>query len=166
MIERLIIATALVGGFAAAVGLARLALRLRDRRILERLRTSAAAEGAPASAAAQSARTSGAPRILYFTTTSCVVCRLQQEPAIERLREALPEIVIEQHDAVAERELADQFGILSVPTTAVYDRSGELVTINRGFAPVAQLYAQATGSEHVAEGGLAMASERIDRPAS
>jgi len=161
MIERLIIATALVGGFAVAVGAARLALRLRDRRILERLRASGTTEGTHGSAAA-----SGAPRILYFTTTSCVVCRLQQEPAIERLREALPEIVIEQHDAVAERELADQFGILSVPTTAVYDRSGELVTINRGFAPVAQLYAQATGSEHVAEGGLAMASERVDRPAS
>lgn len=154
MLERLIIAAVVIGGVAAAMWLVRVALRARDRRVLERLRASSGDAGE-----------SGVPRIVYFTTTSCVVCRLQQEPAIERLQTELPEIVIEQHDAVAERELADEYGILSVPTTAVYDRDGELVVINRGFAPVAQLYAQATGSEHVAEGGHAMAAERIDRSA-
>jgi thiol-disulfide isomerase/thioredoxin len=154
VLERLIIAGLVVAGIAAAMWAVRLALRSRDRRVLERLRESSDGTGEP-----------GVPRIVYFTTTSCVVCRLQQEPAIERLQAELPEIVVEQHDAVAERELADEYGILSVPTTAVYDRDGELVVINRGFAPVAQLYAQATGSVHVAEGGHAMAAERIDRPA-
>ena len=152
MLERLVIAALVVVGLAAAVWLARFALRVRDRRVVARLR-----------AAPVDAQSSGAPRIVYFTTTSCVVCRLQQEPAIERLQAELPEIVIEQHDAVAERELADEYGILSVPTTAVYDRDGELVVINRGFAPVAQLYAQATGAEPVSDGGVAMAAERLDR---
>lgn len=151
MLERLIIAALVVAGLVIAIALVRFALRLRDQRVVARLRETAT-DNAP-----------GVPRIVYFTTTSCVVCRLQQEPAIERLQTELPELVIEQHDAVAERELADQYGILSVPTTAVYDRDGELVVINRGFAPVAQLYAQATGSEHVAEGGHAMAAERVDR---
>ena len=154
MLERLLIAALVVGGVAAAMWIVRMVLRSRDRRVIERLRASSSSAEEP-----------GVPRIVYFTTTSCVVCRLQQEPAIERLQAELPELVIEQHDAVAERELADQYGILSVPTTAVYDRDGELVVINRGFAPVAQLYAQATGSEHVAEGGHAMAAERIDRSA-
>jgi thiol-disulfide isomerase/thioredoxin len=153
MLERLLIAAIVVAGVAAALWAVKLALRWRDRRIVTRLREAGPIE-----------TESGTPRIVYFTTTSCVVCRLQQQPAIEDLRRELPEIVIEKHDAVEEGELADEFGVLSVPTTAVYDRSGELVTINRGFAPVAQLYAQATGSEQVAEGGVAMASERIERP--
>lgn len=156
MLDRLIIATLVVAGVALAIWIVRLALRARDRRVVQRLR-------ANQTATATTEAGVGVPRIVYFTTTSCVVCRLQQEPAIERLQAELPEIVIEQHDAVAERELADEYGILSVPTTAVYDREGELVVINRGFAPVAQLYAQATGSEHVAEGGHAMAAERIER---
>ncbi len=152
MLERLLIAAIVVAGVALAITATKAVLRLRDRRIVERLRDAQPVEGG-----------SGAPRIVYFTTTSCVVCRMQQEPAMEHLKQELPEVVIEQHDAVAEAELADEYGVLSVPTTAVYDREGELVTINRGFTPVAQLYAQATGSEHVAEGGHAMAAERIDR---
>ena len=152
MLERLIIAAVVVAALVVALAMIRVALRLRDRRIVNRLREEPAGTTGP-----------GVPRIVYFTTTSCVVCRMQQEPAIERLRQELPELVIEQHDAVAERELADQYGILSVPTTAVYDREGDLVTINRGFAPVAQLYAQATGAEQILEGGHAMASERVER---
>jgi len=152
LLERLIIAAVVVAGVVLAISAIRVVLRFRDRRIIDRLRDASSDDSAP-----------GVPRIVYFTTTSCVVCRMQQEPAIERLQQELPEVVIEHHDAVAERELADEYGILSVPTTAVYDRDGELVTINRGFAPVAQLLAQATGAEHVAEGGQAMASERIER---
>lgn len=156
MLDRLLIVAAVLAATALAVWLVRIALAARDRRIVSRLQ-------APANAAPDGGR-EVAPLIVYFTTTSCVVCRHQQEPAIERLSEELPELVIERHDAVAETVLADEYGVLSVPTTAVYDRAGELVTINRGFAPVAQLYAQATGGEHVAEGGVAMASERVERP--
>ena len=157
MLERLLIALVVVGAIALVIASARFALRVRDRRILERLAAEAADEADSGGAGTR------APRVVYFTTTSCVVCRVQQEPAIERLREELPELRIEQHDAVKDRELADKFGVLSVPTTAVYDRSGALVAINRGFAPAAQLYAQANGSDPVMEGGLAMASERLDR---
>ena len=152
MLERLLIAAVVVAGVALAIAATKALLRARDGHIVDRLRETSPAEAE-----------SGVPRIVYFTTTSCVVCRMQQEPAMEHLKQELPEIVIEQHDAVAEAELADEYGVLSVPTTAVYDREGELVTINRGFTPVAQLYAQATGSDHIAEGGHAMAAERVDR---
>jgi thiol-disulfide isomerase/thioredoxin len=153
MTERLLIAGMIVLLIILILRFAQILLSWRDRRIVARLRDAAPSESP-----------SGAPRIVYFTTTSCIVCRLQQEPAMEQLRAALPEVRIEKHDAVAEPTLADDYGVLSVPTTAVYDRSGELVTINRGFAPVAQLYAQATGAEALAEGGVDMASERIQRP--
>ena len=105
----------------------------------------------------------GIPRIVYFTTTSCVVCRAQQQPAIEELLDKLPELEIDKYDAVHERELADRYGVLSVPTTAVYDRDGELVSINRGFAPAAVLYAQATGAEVMLDGGQEMAAERVEQ---
>ena len=72
MLERLLIAALVVAGIAAAIAVTRLALRLRDRRIVERLRETSAG-GSP-----------GVPRVVYFTTTSCVVCRLQQEPATWR----------------------------------------------------------------------------------
>ena len=163
MLDRLFIAVIVILGVALAMSAVRLALRLRDRRIIDRLRDQPIVDRLREALSSEVAV--GAPRIVYFTTTSCVVCRMQQEPAIERLLEELPELVLEKHDAVAETNLADKYGVLSVPTTAVYDRSGELVAINRGFAPVAQLYSQATGLAHVAEGGDAMASERIERPA-
>lgn len=149
MIERLIIAAALLALFVVALALARRWFEARNARIEANLR----AEVEPGSA--------DAPRIVYFTTRSCVVCRAQQEPAMFAVEERVPDLVLERHDAVIERELADRFGVVSVPTTAVYDRRGELVTINRGFAPAAVLLAQIEGREPAFEGGAEMASEEV-----
>ena len=52
--------------------------------------------------------------------------------------------------------------MLSVPTTAVYDASGELVTVNRGFAPAALLLSQLRGDAPAFEGGMSMSSEPVD----
>jgi thiol-disulfide isomerase/thioredoxin len=152
MLERLIIAAVVVGGVALAIALVRRALVIRDQRILARLR-----DEQPAA----DPELPGIPRIIYFTTTSCVVCKVQQQPAMEELLDKLPEIEIDKYDAVEEQALADRYGVLSVPTTAVYDRAGELVSINRGFAPAAVLYAQATGAEVMLDGGQEMAAERV-----
>jgi hypothetical protein len=148
MLERALLAGAAVLLIALAIASARRVLRWRDRRILARLR----------GAAVPDAR----PRLVYFTTSTCVVCRVQQEPAIEALRTHMPELAIERHDAVAERALASEYGVLSVPTVAVYDRSGQLVTINRGFTPAAVLRSQIEGTEPVLDGGVAMSSEPLD----
>ncbi|MBM3139378.1 MAG: thioredoxin family protein [Chloroflexi bacterium] len=152
MTERLLVAASLIAAIALAIAAARLWLRLRDRRILARL----LAGKPPASEGATTP-----PRIVYFTTRSCVVCRAQQEPALERLRARLPELRLERHDAVADAALAGEYGVLSVPTTAVFDRAGRLVTINRGFAPASVLLAQIEGREPSMEGGLAMAAEPL-----
>jgi len=155
MLERLLLAAIVVGAVALAIALTRRLLAIRDRRILARIR--AEHPNSPH-------ESTSTPKIIYFTTTSCVVCRVQQQPALEELLTKLPELEINKYDAVAERELAGQYGVLSVPTTAVYDREGELVSINRGFAPAAVLYAQATGAELMLEGGQEMAAERVDQP--
>lgn len=152
MLERLLIAGALSVLFAGALALVRAALRQRDRRLIARL------NAAPRD---HTAIVEG-PRIVYFTTTSCVVCRAQQEPALEAVLEQVPELRLEQHDAVEERALASEFSVLSVPTTAVYDHSGALVAINRGFASAAVLHAQLDGRDVQLDGGQAMTGERVE----
>ena len=149
MIERMLIALALIALLIAGLAAARALLRHRDRRLVSRLRGREEEGPAP-------------PRVVYFTTSSCVVCRAQQEPALAALERELPELVLERHDAVAEQALAKQYGVITVPTTAVYDRDGQLVTINRGFTPAAVLHSQIEGAEPVLESGAAMASERVE----
>jgi thiol-disulfide isomerase/thioredoxin len=149
MLERALVAVALLALVAGAIAAARWWLARRDARILRKLRAGE--------------RTSGdggderrGPRVVYFTTRSCVVCRLRQEPALDALMLELPGLRIERHDAVEEQPIADIYGVLSVPTTAVYDGTDELVTINRGFAPAAVLAAQLSGRTPDLDGGVAM----------
>lgn len=150
MTERTLIALAVVAGFALAVALGRRWYAWRNARIEARLRAETAL--APAS---------GQPRVVYFTTKTCVICKVQQEPALTALAERVPDLRIDRHDAVAATDLAKEYGVLSVPTTAVYDRSGALVTINRGFTPAAVLLAQVEGRAPDLEGGAQMSSEVV-----
>ncbi len=153
MTERLLIAITLVAAFALLVVAGRRWYAWRNARIEARVRS----EAPPAA----ESNTDGQPRLVYFTTATCVICRVQQEPAIEALTERVPDLRLERHDAVAEAALAKRYGVLSVPTTAVYDRGGELVTINRGFTPAAVLLAQIEGRTPELDGGTAMASETL-----
>lgn len=149
MLERLLLAGLLLLLTVAAIQAARWALRRADARAMQRLQADAA-QAPPA-----------APRIVYFTTSTCVVCRMQQEPAIEALRERRPDVRVDVVDAVAERALSDEFRVRSVPTTAVYDAEGALVSINRGFAPAAMLLAQIENRPVEAEGGADTAGEPL-----
>ncbi len=151
MPERLLIAGTLIVAIAGAIALVRLALRRRDARLIARL-----------NAAANAANDGEGPRIVYFTTSTCVVCRAQQEPALDAVLDEVPALRLETHDAVEERELAAEFSVLSVPTTAVYGRDGALMAINRGFASAAVLHAQLDGREVQLDGGQAMTGERLE----
>lgn len=147
MLERALIALALLVLFTGAIWLGRRWYERRNARIEERLRASTPTtdERKEPSRTDNSSPASNSPRIVYFTTRSCLVCKTQQEPAIERLIEEVPEVVVEQYDAVEESALAKEYGVLLVPTTAVYDRTGALVAVNRGFAPAVRLRAQVDG---------------------
>ncbi|MDA1010914.1 MAG: thioredoxin family protein [Chloroflexi bacterium] len=158
MLERLIIAGALVALLLAVIAAGRRWYAWRNERIERRLRDRAEAQRADTQTGSGSSR---APRIVYFTTQTCVICKAQQEPAIAALLNRRTDVLVERHDAVDERDLADEYGVLSVPTTAVYDASGRLVTVNRGFAPAALLLAQVSGNEPAFEGGTAMPSEPL-----
>ena len=148
MLERLLIAAAVLGFVALAIVAGRCWYDWRNARIEARLRSAPSA--------------SAGPRIVYFTTQTCVVCKAQQEPAIEAVRSHLGETLkVERHDAVEDRAVADRYGVLSVPTTAVYDASGALVSVNRGFTPAAVLLSQLRGEAPSFEGGAAMSSEPL-----
>jgi len=151
VVERSLIALALIALLALAIAAAKAWLHRRDARLVERLNLEAPTSAAEAVA----------PRIVYFTTTTCIVCRAQQEPALHALSERLPALVVERHDAIEDRALASQFSVLSVPTTAVYDGTGALVSINRGFTPAAVLLAQIEGRDIASEGGLALDGEHV-----
>jgi len=78
----------------------------------------------------------GRPVILYFTTPECVPCKTIQEPAISKLvmEYGQDSIQIVRIDAAVKPDLASQWKVLSVPTTFIFDRAGEIKHINRGVS--------------------------------
>ncbi len=85
----------------------------------------------------------GVPTILYFTSPTCVPCRTLQAPAIHRVVATLGEALqVVKVDAQAQPELADQWGVLSVPATFILDRAGKPRFFNLGLARAEQLEQQ------------------------
>ena len=85
----------------------------------------------------------GVPAILYFTTPGCVPCKTVQRPALARLQEVLGHsIQVIEVDAAAQPELADYWGVLSVPTTFIIDARGQARRVNHGVASAEKLEKQ------------------------
>jgi thiol-disulfide isomerase/thioredoxin len=81
--------------------------------------------------------------VIAFTTPDCAPCRTAQRPALERLHDAHPyHVDVREIDATVAPELADRFGILSVPSTVVISRQGHVLAINHTLAPATKLAAQ------------------------
>jgi thioredoxin-like negative regulator of GroEL len=75
----------------------------------------------------------GVPGILYFTTPDCQVCITTQKPALARLvAEMAGGVQVVEVDATVRPELADYWGVLSVPTTFIIDGHGQPRHINHG----------------------------------
>jgi thioredoxin-like negative regulator of GroEL len=82
--------------------------------------------------------------ILAFSTPTCAECRVRQAPALDVVKTALGDTIqIVKIDALAQPEIASQFGVLTVPSSAVIDRMGRPIAVNHGFAPAERLIAQA-----------------------
>ena len=85
----------------------------------------------------------GVPAILYFTTPDCVPCKTMQRPAIARLQAGLGDsLQVIEVDAASQPELADYWGVLSVPTTFIIDEYGQARRVNHGVASADKLQAQ------------------------
>jgi thioredoxin 1 len=85
----------------------------------------------------------GVPAILYFTTPSCAPCKTIQRPALTRLQARLGDCLqVIEVDASVRTDLADYWGVLSVPTTFVIDSRGRPRCVNHGVASAGKLLRQ------------------------
>lgn len=89
----------------------------------------------------------GAPAevlVLAFTTPECLPCKTVQRPALEALERQHPgRIVFSEVNALEAPDLARRFGILTVPSTVIIGRDGEVRAINHGTALTERLVTQA-----------------------
>ena len=85
----------------------------------------------------------GIPAVLYFTTPSCVPCKTVQRPALARLQERLNDsIQVIEIDAAVRPDLANYWGVLSVPTTFIIDGRGRPRRVNHGVSSAEKLEEQ------------------------
>ncbi len=86
----------------------------------------------------------GVPAIVYFTTPTCAPCKTQQRPALSRLLEELGDkrVQVIEVNALEQPDVADRWGVLSVPTTFVLDPQGRPQQVNYGVAGTEKLRQQ------------------------
>lgn len=81
--------------------------------------------------------------LVYFTTPTCIPCKTIQRPAIEDAKQSLgTELEVIEIDAQAQPELASRWGVLSVPTTYLFNRQGEMKHANYGVVRLEKLLEQ------------------------
>jgi thiol-disulfide isomerase/thioredoxin len=85
----------------------------------------------------------GRPVLVYFTTPTCAPCKTIQGPAIKRLMTLMGDCLqVVEIDASRQPDVADHWGVLSVPTTYILDDNGQPRHVNHGVAPFEQLSRQ------------------------
>lgn len=83
------------------------------------------------------------PVLVYFTTPDCVPCKTIQRPAIEKVSNLLGEkLEVIEINAYDQPDLAQTWGVMSVPTTFVLDTRGEARYVNNGVARAEKLLEQ------------------------
>ena len=83
------------------------------------------------------------PVIVYFTTPDCAPCKTIQRPALNKLSSLMgDELQVIEIDATQRPDLAQQWGVMSVPTTFLLDARGEARYVNNGVVRVEKLIEQ------------------------
>ena len=130
MIERLWITLGLIA-------LVSLSLFLLD--VYQRRRATAAARADEGKADAPSQR----PRVLYFRSDACTSC-VTQSRLFETLDDSILRLV-QKVDVDRERDLADAYNVLTLPTILVIDAEGQVRHINYGVVAPRRLQTQLAG---------------------
>lgn len=82
------------------------------------------------------------PTLLYFRSDSCAPCVTQAHYLQALERKYSGRVDIQKVDADVEPELASRYGIFTLPTTLIVDRSGEVRHINYGLTATGKLAQQ------------------------
>ncbi len=77
----------------------------------------------------------GIPAIVYFTTPTCAPCHLQQTPTLQRVQAEMGEdrLSIIRVDATEHPEIAERWGVFSVPTLFILDPERKPRTVYNGI---------------------------------
>jgi thiol-disulfide isomerase/thioredoxin len=88
----------------------------------------------------------GVPGIVYFWSPDCPPCLTVQKPALAALQEELGDdgLQVLAVNVYERPDLAESWGVLSLPTTFVVDGQGEPRGINNGVAREDKLHRQVT----------------------
>jgi hypothetical protein len=156
MVERTLILFAVAGGIALLIVAGRAFVAARQRRALAAApftpgggETGRAARGVAESAGAQHPQAAlpvGPVRVLAFSTPQCQQCHLLQKPALAEVAAQTEQVEILSIDALEQPELAERYGILTVPSTVVLAPNGRASAVNYGFAPARVLLEQIAGA--------------------
>jgi thiol-disulfide isomerase/thioredoxin len=85
----------------------------------------------------------GLPALVYFTTPTCAPCKTVQRPAIERIKGKMGAwFQVIEVDASATPEVAQEWGVMSVPTTFIIDANGKPRYVNHGVTNAETLIQQ------------------------
>jgi thiol-disulfide isomerase/thioredoxin len=85
----------------------------------------------------------GQPVLLYFTTPTCAPCKTVQRPAIQQVSSLLGEsLQVVEVDATERPDLANHWGVMTVPTTFLIDARGKARFVNHGVTRADKLLAQ------------------------
>jgi thiol-disulfide isomerase/thioredoxin len=85
----------------------------------------------------------GRPTVVAFSTPNCAACKTAQLSALTALKAKLGSALrIIQVDAADQPDVANTFGVLTVPATVVLDRRGRVAAANQGFATADELAVQ------------------------
>jgi thioredoxin-like negative regulator of GroEL len=136
VLERLLVLGAVGIGVAIGIALVRWYARSRGQRLraqpgdelLQRL----------------GARADGRHFLVAFSTPSCAACHTAQAPAVAAVQEQVGQarVRIVHVDAAHQPDIANAFGIMTVPSTVVLHPNGRVAAVNHGFTPSHQLVRQ------------------------
>jgi thioredoxin-like negative regulator of GroEL len=127
LLERLLMAVAISGlGVAAYILFNRITLKRAESKV-----------------ARFSSYRPGVPALVYFTTPTCAPCKTVQRPTIERVKSNFGRwFQVIEVDASSQPELAQEWGVMSVPTTFVIDAQGAPRYVNHGVTNAETLIKQ------------------------
>jgi thiol-disulfide isomerase/thioredoxin len=84
----------------------------------------------------------GMPGVVLFTADYCAPCKFQQRPALQHLLEQVGSVQFIEVNVEADPDAAQRWGVMSLPTTYILDKTGMPRAVNHGVTSAEKLRQQ------------------------